>query len=70
MFRYEVGATILVMQYDKPDYEPTEVVILAKAPNAIKVEILSGGWYPLGSIRVLTNDKWYSVGRIKEKEGK
>ena len=23
MFRYEVGATILVLRYENPDYEPT-----------------------------------------------
>jgi len=65
MFRYEVGAKILVMRREHPEYEPTQVRILAKAPNAIKVEILSDGWFKRNDIRILTNDKWYSIGRIK-----
>ena len=66
MFRFEVGATILVKQYDNPSYAPIEVKILAKAPNAIKAEILTGGWFPQGVIRILTSDKWYPIGRILE----
>lgn len=66
MFRYEIGAIILVKRYKGLDCEPVEVKILAKGSNTIKVEVLSGGWFELGSIRILTGDKWYSVGRIKE----
>ena len=66
MFRYEVGATILVKRYEAPDYEPIEVEILSKAPNTIKVLILSDGWFARNAISILTSDKWYSVGRMKE----
>ena len=66
MFRYEVGAIILVKNRERLEYEPIEVEILAKAPNTIKVEILSGGWFRVGSIQILTNDKWFSIGRMKE----
>ena len=66
MFRYEIGATILVKRYSNTDYEPTEVKILAKAPNTIKAEILSDGWFKRGEIRILTSCDWFSVGRIKE----
>ena len=66
MFRYEIGATILVSKYSIEDHEPTEVKILAKAPNTIKVEILSDGWFKRGDIRILSGDTWYAIGRIKE----
>jgi len=66
MFRYEVGATILVKRYADTDSEPIEVKILARGRNVIKVEVLSGGWFELGAIRILTNDVWYSIGRIKD----
>jgi len=67
MFRYEIGATVLVLKYFIENQEPTEVKILAKAPNTIKVEILSDGWFKRGSIRILSGDVWYAIGRIKEK---
>ena len=65
MFRYEVGATILVMRYENPEHEPTQVEILAKAPSTIKVLVLSDGWFKANDIRILTSDKWYSIGRMK-----
>lgn len=65
MFRYEVSAKILVMRYENPEHEPTQVEILAKAPNAIKVLVLSDGWFKRHNIRILTSDKWYSVSRMK-----
>jgi len=64
MFRYEVGATILVKQYDNTDYEPIQVKILAKSPRTIKVEILSGNWFRVGDIHILTADRWFSIGRM------
>ena len=64
MFRFKIGETILVKRFQNPNYEPTEVRILAKAPNAIKVEVLSDGWFGRGEIRILTGREWYSVGRI------
>ena len=65
MFRYEVGAKILVMRYENSEHEPTQVEILAKAPNAIKVCVLSDGWFKRHDIRILTNDKWYSISRMR-----
>lgn len=65
MFRYEVGANILVKRHRRPDDEPIEVKILAKGENLIKAEILSDGWFAIGAIRILTGDEWYSIGRIK-----
>ena len=38
--------------------------ILAKSTNVIKVKVLSDGWFRVGSIRILTNDTWFSVGRM------
>ena len=66
MFRFEIGATILVKRFNDTEYEPQEVKILAKAPNTIKVLTLTDGWFGVDKIRILTSDKWYSVGRIKE----
>ena len=66
MFRFEVGATILVGRFSNTDYEPTEVEILAKAPGAIKVRVLSSGWFGVGDIRILTADTWFSLGRMRE----
>lgn len=66
MFRFEIGATILVKQYLRTDCEPMEVKILSKAPNTIKVLVLSDGWFRLNSIHILTSNKWFSVGRMKE----
>lgn len=66
MWRFETGATILVKRHDNVEHESTEVKILAKAPNIIKVEILSDGWFRRGEIRILSADDWFSMGRIKE----
>jgi len=65
MFRYEVGAKILVMKYESPEHEPTQVEVLAKAPNAIKVLVLSDGWFNRYDIRILASDKWYSISRME-----
>ena len=65
MFRYEVGATILVERYENPDYEPMKVEILSKAPHMIEVKVLSGSWFSIGDIRILTDDVWFSIGRMK-----
>ena len=65
MFRYEVGARILVMRHENPEHEPTQVEILAKAPNAIKALVLSDGWFKRHDIRIMTDDKWYSICRMK-----
>jgi len=65
MFRYEVGAKILVRRRENPEHEPTQVEILAKAPNAIKVLVLSDGWFKRHEIRILTDEKWYSTNRMK-----
>lgn len=63
MFRFEIGATILVKRHGRPDDEPIEVKILAKGSNLIKAEILSDGWFARGSIHILTGAKWYPAGR-------
>jgi len=65
MFRYEVGAKILVLNRENPECEPTQVEILAKAPNAIKVLVLSDGWFKRHDIRILTDDRWFSISRMK-----
>ena len=65
MFRYEIGARILVMKYESVEHEPTQVEILSKASNVIKVRVLSDGWFKRYDIRILTSDKWYSIGRMK-----
>jgi len=65
MFRFEIGANILIKSYKRPDYDPLEVKILGKAPNKIKAEILSDGWFARGSIHILTGAEWYPIGRIK-----
>jgi len=64
MFRYEIGAEILVGRHDNLEHEPTLVKILDKAPNTIKVEILSDGWFRRGEIRILTDDKWFTLKRM------
>ena len=66
MFRYEIGAKILVKRREDTDYEPIQVEILAKARNTIKVKVLSGGWFPIGAITILTSYKWFSVGRLND----
>ena len=65
MFRYEVGATILVRRHRNVEHEPAHVKILAKSPNTIKVKVLSDGWFRIGEIRILTSGEWFSVGRME-----
>jgi len=64
MFRYEIGAHILIRKADEPERESIEVKILAKAPNMIKAEIISDGWFRVGEIRWLHSDNWFPVGRL------
>jgi len=65
MFRYEVGAHILIRKADEPERGPIEVKILAKAPNMIKAEIISDGWFRVGETRWLHSDNWFSVSRAR-----
>jgi len=68
MFRYEIGAHILLKCRDNPELEPIEVKILAKVPTRIKAEILSDGWFQRKSIHWLSDSNWFSVQRVgKEK---
>ena len=62
MFRYEIGATILVKKYGHTT--PVHVKILAKAPNTIKVEVLDDSWFRKGQIQILTADDWFTIGRM------
>ncbi len=67
MIKYEVGAAILVRRcggYE--DDDPMEVRVLGHAENAMKVRVLSEGYFPINSIQILRRDKWYSIGRMKE----
>ena len=64
MFRFEVGAHILVKRRDSPRYEAIEVEILAKSPGRIKAKICSDGWFSLDSIHWLDDSTWYAVGRV------
>jgi len=64
MFRYEVGAKILVKRRDWDEVGKTiEVKVLNKAPNRIKVKVLSDGWFRVGEVHWLSNWEWFSVGR-------
>jgi len=64
MFRYEIGAHILVRRIGMDT--TTDVEILDKAPNRIKVRVLSDDWFGLGKIVWLSDDGWISVGRVKD----
>jgi len=65
MFRFEVGANILVRQAGW-DYERAiEVKILDKVPNRIKAEIVTDGWFKVGEVHWLSSDNWITIGRIK-----
>ena len=64
MFRYEVGATILVKRRDDVSKDPVSVQIIAKGTNTISVKVLDNNWFRMGSIQTLTSDNWFSVGRI------
>lgn len=66
MFRFEVGAKILVRRYDWYDEDETiEVEILAKAPTQIKAKVLSDGWFRVGEIHWLSDKGWFPIGRSK-----
>lgn len=66
MFRFEVGARILVKRFPDTDSEPIEVEILAKAPHMIKALILSDVWFARDSIHWLSAYDWFSLGRVEE----
>lgn len=69
MFRYEIGAHILVKRFEgDATQEAIEVKILAKAPNQIKAEVLSDGWFSLGSIHWLSGGDWFSIARVRSRE--
>ena len=63
MFRYEVGAKILVKRFDWYDDKSIEVEILGKAPMRIKAKVLSGSWFRIGDIHWLSSREWFSVSR-------
>jgi len=63
MFRFEAGARILIKRFESLDSEPIEVEILAKAPKMIKVQVLCDGYFAKNSIRWLSSDNWFSIGR-------
>jgi len=65
MFRFEVGAKILIKRYDWADDKTIEVEILDKAPTRIKAKILSAGWFKVGEIHWLSDREWFPVGRSK-----
>jgi len=65
MFRYEIGAHILVKRQGYLEHDPIEVKIIARAPNMIKARIISDGWFKVGEIRWLTDSNWFSVGRVR-----
>ncbi len=67
MFRFEVGAHILIKRADNPEHEPIEVEILGKAPNMIKALIETDGWFTRRSIHWLTSTEWFAIGRVKSK---
>jgi len=62
MFRFEIGAKIIVKKSDGGYYHDVE--ILAKYPNMIKAKILSDGWFKCGSIHWLNSDDWIPLGRV------
>lgn len=64
MFRFEKGANIVVRKRGSTNC--MEVKILAKAPNMIKVKVLSDGWFKRGNIEILTDGEWYVVSRMEE----
>jgi len=68
MFRFEVGARVLLKKYDW-DYkdQAIEGEILDKAPNYIKVRILSGCWFSINSIHWIFDGAWYVVRRVGNK---
>ena len=66
MFRYEVGAKILVVRFDWDEVSKAiEVEILGKAPTRIKAKILSDGWFEVGEIHWLSDREWFSVSRSR-----
>ena len=66
MFRYEIGAKILVRQWDWNEIGKTiEVEILEKAPTRIKARVLSDGWFKVGEVCWLSDKEWVSMGRSR-----
>ncbi len=73
MIRYKVGERILVRRADLGADKQIEVRILNKIPNYIKVEVLSSGWFSIGSIQWLctaswSSEQWYSLGKVPNED--
>lgn len=69
MFRYEVGATILIRRYDRsPGDEPVAVEILSKGPKVIRAMIMSDGdkYLSRGEIRILSSEEWCPICRLED----
>lgn len=68
MFRFEVGARVLVRNYDwDVNHVSIEVCILEKIPNHIKVTVESEGWGQLGEVLWLDDLNWYVYRRVSNK---
>lgn len=65
MFRYEIGARVLVRRYDWDEIgKAIEVKILDKVPTFIKAEVLSDGWFRIGEVHWLSDKEWFSISRV------
>jgi len=53
---YRVGDRLLIQRNDGQYTPPVEVKLLEKAPKRIKIEVLSQGWWGLGTIHWTDTD--------------